>query len=114
MGEVIDDSKSFTVALIAPSAGKFTIVSYSFPASRKKGEEVDGTVTIKNTGGSMAELRAKLIEVSTENIIDKEPDTYYKNVSAGETVTIQLGTSWGLGAMPAHAWGLRVEAWRQT
>lgn len=110
MAETLDDSKTFTVML---SAGKFRIVNYSFPASREQGQEVDGTVSVENIGSAVAELRVKLIDVATGSIIDKEPDLYYKNVNPGETVTLNLGTSWGLGAMPAHDWNLKVEAWRQ-
>ena len=114
MGEVKDDEKSFTIMLAAPPEGELQIINYTFPTEVAEGEEVDGTVTVKNVGTGLAEARVKLIDVSTGGIIDKEPDLYYKNLNPGETWTASLGTSWGYGAMPNHDWDLRVEVWRQT
>lgn len=114
MGEVKDDERSFTIRLAAPDVGVLQIINYTFPTEVAEGKEVDGTVTVKNVGSGLAEARVKLIDVGTGSVIDKEPDLYYKNLNPGETWTQQLGTSWGLGAMPNHDWNLRVEAWRQT
>ena len=114
MGEIKDDERSFTITLIAPEEGELQIINYTFPTEVAEGKEVDGTVTVKNVGGVLAEARVKLVEVSTGKVIDKEPDLYYKNLNPGETWTAKLGTSWGYGAMPNHNWNLRVEVWRQT
>ena len=115
MGEVKDDERNFTITLAAPEVGALQIINYTFPSEIAEGKEVDGAVTVKNVGSGLAEARVKLVEVSTGKVIDKEPDTYYKNLNPGETWTVNVGTSWDpFWAMPNHDWNLRVEVWRQT
>lgn len=116
MAEVVDDSKLLGILVTQPvELGKLELVAYSItPISASPGDKFSAEITIKNVGGEMAECRGKLVEHNTNKIIDKEPDTYYKNLNPGESWTITLSDIlWSVPDMEG-LWKLRVEAWRQV
>ena len=126
MAEIICDSKAFTVELdfLLPD---ITIIDYSSPEKKKKGEEVQVSVTIENTGGD-CKYKVKLIDSEGSDqigfnnaagyVIDEEPNTYLigDTIRTGELKTVEVNTNWGIKpcAMPNNAWKLKVEAWRKT
>ncbi len=128
MAEVLDDSKEFTIGVIAPIPSKLEIISLGGDfvpgVTKKEGDQVKGTVTVKNIGGEVAEVCNRLIDVETDKFIDTNPMwipftdgkcSFYDNIAPGESKTYELGSKDMRGvAMPNKPWKLRVEAWRQT
>ena len=117
MGEILDDSKfvSIIVEQVAAEPGKLELVAYSVtPVHANPGDRFSADITIKNVGGEIAECRGKLLVDEFNILIDKEPDTYYKNLDPGESWTVTLSDIlWKVPDMEG-LWNLRVEAWRQV
>ena len=105
MGEVLCDSKIFTVRLATEVAFRFDILSHTEEA--KEGEAVEAKLRIYNTGGYPIEVQAYLSDTSGE--IEKEPDLHWKNIDAGHYTDITLST-WGISRdMPNHDWNLTAK-----
>jgi len=86
------------------------ITNVSYPASAKKGSEIEVVTTVKNTGTETAEFRVYLKDPAGK-VIDKEPDTY-RSVKSGGSTIIKTSTHWDpLWAMPGCDWNLSVELW---
>tara|TARA_Y100000310_G_scaffold337170_1_gene423564 strand:+ start:2232 stop:3107 length:876 start_codon:yes stop_codon:yes gene_type:complete len=94
-------SKSKVISLTPPKQvqqtasldfGKITNVSHSFYQGN---DEIRVRVTVKNTSSKTQEYRAYLYTSSGE-LVDKEPDTYWANVGAGQTRTFTVDST-GLG-----------------
>ena len=115
MDEVLDDSKIVSITVEQVETGKLELVAYSVtPVTANPGDRFSAEITIKNVGGEMAECRGKLVEHDTNTVIDKEPDTYYKNLEPGESWTVTLSDIFWSVPDIEGIWNLRVEAWRQV
>ena len=105
MGEVICDSKTFTVKLATEVVFRFDIFSHTEEA--KEGESIRADLRIFNTGNYPIEVQAYLSDSLGE--IEKEPDLQWENIDAGHYVDITLNT-FGLSRdMPAHDWNLTAK-----
>jgi len=88
---------------VAPgSPGIISAVSHTFI-----GDEINVTVTVRNTDSVVHEYRAYLYSADGDRM-DKEPDTYYKNIQPGQNYTFRLSTNYGWGNISDLAGGYRV------
>ncbi len=95
------------------SAPKGKITNIDAPAELGEGDEIDVTAIMKNEGGTLGEFRFYLLD-ENGNTIDKEPDTYYKNIAAGASWTQKLTSNWKPWDMPDHDVVLKLDLRRQT
>ena len=96
-------TRRFTIKL--KSTGE--IVNVQYPASAKKGQEIEVTATVKNTGTGTGEFRVYLLNPEGK-IIDREPDTY-RSVKPGYTAVLKTSTEWDpRWAMPGYDWNLAL------
>ncbi|MEA3340035.1 MAG: hypothetical protein U9R15_08720 [Chloroflexota bacterium] len=104
-------TRTFSIKLDTALAENGEITNISYPASAKKGAEIEVSTTVKNTGRDTAEFRVYLKNPEGRTI-DKEPDTY-RSVKPGASTTIKTSTSWDpIWAMPGYDWNnLKVELW---
>ncbi len=105
------DTRTFSIKLDTAMAEDGEITNISYPASAKKGAEIEVNTTVKNTGSATAEFRVYLKNPDGK-VIDKEPDTY-RSVKPGQSTTIKTSTHYDpLWAMPGYDWNnLKVELW---
>jgi hypothetical protein len=87
------------------------------PCFKEKGDEVEFNVTIKNNGGEAGKFKIRLVDDTTDELIDTEPDRPWLLIGSlepGETSDpIEVNTILWWGAMPDYDWGLRIEVFRE-
>ena len=91
-----------TQSVTAGSPGIISAVSHRFQSG-----EIYVTVTVRNTDSITHEYRAYLYSADGDRM-DKEPDTYWKNVKPGQTYTFNLSTNYKWGDASDLAGGYRV------
>jgi len=107
-----DRTAAYTLSpTVLPAKGKITNIDA--PAELGEGDEIDVTATMKNEGGALGEFRFYLLD-ENGNTINKEPDTYYKNVAAGAIWTQKLTSFLHPWNMPNHNVVLKLDLRRQT
>jgi len=111
---ITDDTKFvYTPPNDGDGEAKGKITNIDAPAELAEGDEIDVTATMKNEGGALGEFRFYLLD-ENGNTIDKEPDTYYKNIAAGVSWTQKLTSNLKPWDMPDHDVTLILELRRQT
>lgn len=83
-------SVSPSLEVIAPQElGAITSLTHSVVS----GDEIRVKVSIRNTSKETQEYRAYLY-TSSGDLVDSEPDTFWKNVKAGQSWTFTLDSTW--------------------
>ena len=59
------------------------------------GDELSVTAEIENTGSVDGEFKVYLYNESGGTHLDTEPDTFWENINAGDTESIEVTTNWG-------------------
>mgnify|MGYP000480482555 CR=1 FL=1 len=82
-----DDEEDFTIEL-ARAFGE--IVDYDAPEKVPPDSDFTVTALVKNTGYDVGEFRVFLVDAETGTVLEKEPDTYWKNLDPGEEWSVSL------------------------
>ena len=107
-----DRTIAFTlIPSLIPAKGKITKIDA--PAELGEDDEIDVIATMKNEGGDTGEFRFYLLDENGDTI-DKEPDTYYKDVAAGATWTKTLTSKFKPWDMPDHDVVLKMDLRREV